>query len=309
MITIWKQNGKGITQNSAVEPNSWVHVAAPTPLEIESLRRDYKIEPDVINDILDADERSRMEKDDEYLMIIIRVPFYDPNNEVPYFTIPLGVVFVDDVIITISLRDHPILRSFMDNRVRNFNLASKRGFILHLFYNAATSFLRHLKEINRQTSFIERDLQRSIKNNELIRLLTMEKSLVYFTTSLKSNELLFEKLAKTTLLDLDEWEADLLEDVITETKQAIEMANIYSNIQSGMMDAFASVISNNLNVVMKTLTTISIILMIPTLIASIYGMNVGIPFQHSEYAFLGIMVFSVVSSVISAIFFSRRRFF
>ncbi len=309
MITIWKQNGKGIMQNTAVEPNSWVHVAAPTPLEMEALKRDYKIEPDVINDILDADERSRMEKEDEYMMIIVRVPFYDPENEVPYFTIPLGIVFVENVIITISLRDHPILRSFMDNRVRNLNLTNRRGFILHLFYHAATSYLRYLKEINRQTSFIERDLQRSIKNNELIHLLTMEKSLVYFTTSLKSNELLLEKLAKTTLLNLEEWESDLLEDVVTETKQAIEMANIYSNILSGMMDAFASVISNNLNVVMKTLTTISIILMIPTLIASIYGMNVGLPFQHSHFAFLGIVVVSVISSVIGAIFFTRRRFF
>ena len=295
MITIWKQNGKGIIQNAAVEPNSWVHVASPTPLEIEALRRDYGIDPDVITDILDADERSRMEKEDEYLLIIVRLPFYDPENEVPYFTIPLGVVFVREVIVTISLRDHPILRSFMDNRVRNFNLTNRRAFILQLFYHAATSFLRFLKEINRQTSFIERDLQRSIKNNELIHLLTMEKSLVYFTTSLRSNELLLEKLSKTTLLNLDEAESDLLEDVVTETKQAIEMTNIYSNILSGMMDAFASVISNNLNVVMKTLTTISIILMIPTLIASIYGMNVAIPFQHAHFAFLGIMVFSILT--------------
>lgn len=309
MITIWKQNGKGVMQNSTIEPNSWVHVAAPTPLEMETLKRDYHIEPDVITDILDADERSRIEREDDYMMIIIRVPFYDPNNEVPYFTIPLGVVFVQDVIITISLRDHPILRSFTDNRVRNFNLTNKKGFILHLFYQAATSYLRYLKEINRQTTFIQRDLRRSIKNNELIHLLTMEKSLVYFTTSLKSNELLLEKLAKTTLLKLNEQESDLLEDVVTETKQAIEMANIYSNILSGMMDAFASVISNNLNVVMKTLTIISIILMIPTLIASIYGMNVAIPFQHSPHAFLGLMIFSVISSVIGAIFFSRRRFF
>ncbi|HUZ17230.1 MAG TPA: magnesium transporter CorA family protein [Spirochaetia bacterium] len=308
MITIWKQNGKGVIQTSGVEPNCWVHVACPTPLEMERLIRDYKIEPDALNDILDVDERSRVEREESYQLIIVRIPVYDPNNEVPYFTIPLGIFLVDDIIITVCLRELAILRDFMDNRIRDFDLHNRRTFLLHLFNRSATSYLKYLKEINKQTSFIERDLQRSIKNNELIHLLTMEKSLVYFTTSLKSNDFLLKKLSKGNLLNATEEETDLLEDVATELEQAIEMANIYSNILSGMMDAFASVISNNINVVMKQLTSISIVLMIPTLIASIYGMNVGIPYQHSPFAFAGIVVVSLLSSAIGAIYFLRKRF-
>jgi magnesium transporter len=309
MITVWKQNGRGIIQAPAVEANSWVNVANPTPLELEALRRDYKIDLDSVNDILDVDERSRFEKEDEYLLIIIRIPVYDPNNEVPYFTIPLGVIIAGDVIITICLRDHQILRDFTENRVRRFEVSNKRLFLLHVFNRAAMLYLKHLKEINKQTSFIERDLQRAVKNNELVHLLTMEKSLVYFTTSLKSNDFLLKKLSRNGQISHNEEEADLLEDVTTEMEQAIEMANIYSNILSGMMDAFASVISNNINVVMKQLTSVSIVLMIPTLIASIYGMNVDIPYQHSPLAFAGIIVISIISSVIGAFYFVRKRFF
>jgi magnesium transporter len=173
---------------------------------------------------------------------------------------------------------------------------------------ASFYFLRYLKDINRKTAIVEKDLQQSVKNNELIQLLTLEKCLVYFTTSLKSNELLMTKMSKPQVMRFKETEMDFLEDCLTENEQAIEMANVYSNILSGMMDAFASVISNNLNVVMKRLTTISLILMIPTLIASLYGMNVHLPFMASRFAFAGIMGSSIILSVVIAFIFRKQKF-
>ena len=245
------------------------------------------------------------------LSAFVRIPVYEAEKEVPYFTVPLGIIILKDLIITVCMKDNPIIQDLMENRIRNFELYNKKMFILHVLLRSANYYLRFLKEINRQTNMIERDLQKSVKNNELIRLLEIEKSLVFFTTSIRSNELLMAKLQKTNFFDLalSESESDLLEDVLTENKQAIEMANIYSNILSGMMDAFALVISNNLNVVMKRLTSISIILMIPTLLASLYGMNVDLPFQGSPFAFLGIAFASIILSVSGVIFFMRKKFF
>lgn len=308
MITMWKQNGKGLVRTGILERNCWIQVTAPTPLEIETIEREYNIDPDVITDILDMDERSRSERGDDYLLLIVRIPIYDSNAEAPYQTMPMGIILVSDLIITITVREAEVLKDFTENRVRNVDIRNRQNFIMFIFLRLAVHFLRHLKDINRQSTAVERELQRSMRNNELIKLLSLEKSLVFFTTSLKSNELLIEKVQKTGLVRLSEDEMDLLEDVMTENKQAIEMANIYSNILSGMMDAFASVISNNLNVVMKRLTTISIVLMIPTLVASVYGMNVNIPFQHSPLAFLGIIVVSVIASAIGSIFFTRKKF-
>ncbi|HUX11538.1 MAG TPA: magnesium transporter CorA family protein [Spirochaetia bacterium] len=309
MITMWKQDGKGLVRTGILERNCWIQVTAPTPLEIETIQREYHIEPDVITDILDMDERSRSERGDDYLLLIVRVPIHDASAEVPYQTMPLGIILVSDLIITISVREADVLRDFTQNRIRNIDVRNRPSFIMNMFLRLAVHFLGHLKDINRQSGSVEFELQKSIRNNELIRLLSLEKSLVFFTTSLKSNELLIEKVQKTGLVRLSEDEMDLLEDVMTENKQAIEMANIYSNILSGMMDAFASVISNNLNVVMKRLTTISIVLMIPTLIASVYGMNVGLPFQHSPFAFLGVMILSVAASAFGTWFFVRKKFF
>jgi magnesium transporter len=169
------------------------------------------------------------------------------------------------------------------------DIRNKSAFVLNLLGRAAFTYLKALKELNKRTAIIERELQKSVKNYELIQLLSIQKSLVYFTTSIKTNELLLEKLQKSSLIHFKEDEKELLEDVLTENKQAIEMANIYSSILTGTMDAFASVISNNLNIVMKRLTTVSIVLMIPTLISSLYGMNVEMPFQHTAFAFPGIL--------------------
>jgi len=304
MITIWKQNGSGIIHSALLEAHSWVHVTDPTPFEIATLEAEHGVPQDVIADMLDADERSRWEREDAIQIIIMRVPCHDAQKDVPYFTIPLGIILLPELIVTVCLQENPVVSDLSENKVRHLNLHNKNNFILNVFVRTLSYFLRYLKEINRQTSVIEQELHRSVRNDELVRLLRMEKALVYFTTSLKSNELLLDKLKRTTLHALTEEESDILEDIETEQRQTIEMSNIYSNILTGMMDAFASVISNNLNVVMKRLTIISIVLMIPTFFASLYGMNVALPFQHSPFAFLGIVVVSGFAAGISGLLFS-----
>ncbi len=303
MIRIWKQKEKRIIQSAILETNCWIEVTDPNALEIETLQREYNIEQDFIDDVLDVDERPRSEREAGYEFIIFRIPVFNPNREVPYFTIPLGIILANNLVITICSMETELLREFRENKMRGVNLENFFLFILQLLLRTIMYYLRYLKEINRQTAAIEKDLQASVRNNELIRLLTMEKSLVYFTTSLRANELLLSKLEKRNIFRQTEDLTDLVEDVLTENKQAIEMANVYSNILSGMMDAFASVISNNLNVVMKRLTMISIILMIPTLFASLYGMNISLPWQGSPYAFVGIIGVSAVFAVLGIMLF------
>jgi magnesium transporter len=256
---------------------------------------------------------------DEFQMIILRVPVGfeagdpkgaagPPNDDIPYVTMPMGILLLPEVVISVCARDSELSRDLLENRIRNVRLSDRPALVLKILQRTAALFLRYLKDLNRRSSGLERELHRSVKNTELVRLLNLEKSLVYFTTSLKSNELLVDKLRKTLFHALDEAGMDLLEDVLIESRQAIEMANIYSNILSGMMDAFASVISNNLNVVMKRLTSISLILMIPTLVASLYGMNVALPYQHTWWAFLAIVAVSGVLSVVSVFVFLGKRF-
>lgn len=309
MITIWKNDGNSIVQTAILEKNCWINVVKPDELEIETMKREYGIPEDIILDILDVDERSRSEKDDGYHAIIFRVPVFSGEGKLQYQTVPLGVIITESVFITISCIETDIIRDFIENKVKGAVLDKPVNFLIRLMLNAARYYLRFMKAINRQTDLLENELQQAVKNTELLKLLRMEKSLVFFTTSLRANELLYSKLEKTLFKDLDEQELELLEDALTESRQAVEMANIHSNILSGMMDAFASVISNNLNVVMKRLTMISIILMIPTFFASVYGMNVPLPFQTSPFAFAGILVGSGILAVISAVLFTSKRMF
>ena len=289
--------------------NCWINVTLPNNYEISYLINEFGIEADLLNDILDIDEQSRAEKDDDRLIFITRIPVYHEEREIPYYTVPMGLLFIKDMIITICLQENEVLRDLVENRIKTLSLVNRKTFLLSVLFRASFYFLRYLKDINRRTSQVEKELQRAVRNNELIQLLTMEKSLTFFTTSLKSNEFLLEKIRKSNLLKLTEEDVELIDDVVTENRQAIEMANIYSNILSGMMDAFASVISNNLNVVMKQLTSISLILMIPTLIASVYGMNIELPYQHNPWAFAGILIGSGVIALVSIVIFRRKQFF
>ncbi|MBD3107762.1 magnesium transporter CorA family protein [Bacillus sp. AGMB 02131] len=215
----------------------------------------------------------------------------------------------EEAFITVSLKETSILEDFKNNKVKGFFTYKKTRFALQILFVISTYYLRYLKQINRKTNEVERELHQSMKNQELYAFLALEKSLVYFMTSLKANKVVLNKMLRLNLLKMYEEDKDLLEDVIIENQQAIEMAETYSSILSGMMDAFASVISNNLNIVMKFLTSFTIILSLPTMVASIYGMNVGLPFQDKPYAFLLIISIAVLLSTITTIIFWKKKFF
>lgn len=307
MIQIWKQQGGALVPTEIAGPGTWVDVRWASRDDLSILENTYKILGEHLQDIVDADEQSRLEKEDDYTLLLVRLPIHDSRYEPAFFTAPLGIVLFADRVITVCWADSEVLTDISENRVRGFTLENQHAFVLRLLSRASLVFLRHLKVLNRKTSAIERELQRSVRNTELIQLLTIEKSLVYFTTSLKSNELLLEKLLKSRLIRFREEETELLEDVEIDTRQAITMANIYSDILSGMMDAFASVISNNLNIVMKRLTVISIVLMIPTFIVSVFGMNVPLPWHDNPNAFLYIGAICGGSALAGAVALAGRR--
>jgi magnesium transporter len=309
MISIFKTSNGRLTAIGEPEPDCWVNLVQPSHDEATSFAQEAGLAIDFVTDPLDADETPRMEIEDSCLFIVVRTPRFDATGEIPYITAPLGMIVTAERIITVSSQKDGVLDGFINGRVRNFSTANRTRFVLHVFRTTALLYLKHLKEINRKTSGIEAELHRSLTNEALIRLLNLEKGLVYFTTSIRSNELVMERLHKTHFLKMSPDDEDFLEDVIVDNKQAIEMANIYSNILSGMMDAFASVISNNLSVVMKFLTSVTIILMLPTLVASIYGMNVPLPFQKSPHAFLITMIASFALAAIGVVIFVKRRWF
>ncbi len=295
-----------VTQDEAF----WIHLESPSPEEVQKVINKFDLPEDFITDLQDADENSRLEWEDNAMLIILRVPLYYKHRSasVSFATAPLGIIATHDKLITVSFFDNEVLTQYLDGKHRSFPI-TQQSFLLNINLRTAIYYLKFLKEINRRTTQIENELHQSMKNKELIRLLRMEKSLVFFNTALKSNEIILERLQRSRWLHNDPEAEDMIDDVIIENKQAIEMANIYSSILSGMMDAFASMISNNLNVVMKFLTSVTIILALPTLIASIYGMNVHLPFQESPYAFAIVMGISIVLSILMVLVFIRKKYF
>lgn len=307
MIKIFKTFG-GYLEINEPQKNCWINVVNPTQSEIEIIAKDYSVPTDLINDVLDQDERPRIEFDDNWTFIILRIPIENKSNGIPFNTIPLGILIKENQTITICLQENEVLPTGQPTLLREQfrQISDSLNFVLRLFLRSGNIYLKYLKQINQMTDLIEQDLEKSIKNRELNKLLKMEKCLVYFITSIKANEIVLARL-RTSKKITSEINEDLLEDAIIENKQALEMAQIYSDIQSGMMDAFASVISNNLNVVMKQLTLISIILMIPTLIASIFGMNVPIPFESSSWALPMIIFISLTLSFLGVLLFRKRQ--
>jgi magnesium transporter len=309
MITYW-ETGTSFTRLNEYQPNCWINSQELTNEEVELLIADYNVPRDFLVDVLDTDERSRIEVEEEMLLIILRVPLSNQNNGIPFVTVPMGIVLAKNHIITICSRKTEIIPSLMKAVNENkITVTNQFDYVLRIFLISAVWFLQFLKEINVQTALIEKDLENATKNKELHRLLRMEKCLVFFITSLKSNEMALAKMRVTRNMQGIEHDEDLLEDVIIETKQALEMANIYSDIQAGMMDAFASVISNNLNVIMKQLTSVTIILMIPTLVASLYGMNVPNHFEGTSFAFGYVIAISIVLSLVGVLLFKWKNWF
>lgn len=313
MIQIFMTEDGAIHQKDEIQNGAWIALTNPTATEILEISERYEIDPDHLKAPLDEEERSRIEVEDNYSLILVDIPAIEERNGKDwYVTIPMGIITTEEVIITVCLEETPILAAFMDGRVKEFHTYMKTRFILQILYKNATLFLQYLRIIDKKSDVVERKLHQSQKNQELIELLELEKSLLYFTTSLRSNEVVLEKLLRIEKIKKYPEDTELLEDVIIENKQAMEMANIYSGILSGTMDAFASVISNNLNIVMKFLATITIVMSIPTMVASFYGMNVnpaGMPFANSVYGFWIVLGFAAVISLVVALIFSKKDLF
>ncbi len=308
MINIFKATASGIEQCDEITDGCWINLTAPTQEEIARLEKEG-ILPEFLRYPLDEEETSRIEKEEEgQLLIIVKIP--DPRHKgelVRYETIPLGIVVTDRLILTICLKENPIMNELLNSRQASRILQDRVRFIFHLFLRIAANYLKNLRLIDRLTNEYEDELHRSIKNQELIKLLNLEKSLVYFNTSLKANDLVMARLQSGRYIPINEDNEDILEDALIENQQAIEMAKIFSDILSGTMDAYASVISNNLNIVMKFLTSVTIVLMLPSLVASIYGMNIELPFQRSPHAFAITMGFSFAISLITVYLFRRKK--
>ena len=284
MITYWQQQKNLFTKTKKDEIDEtkplWIDARNVTRDETTFLQEEYQIEQDHILDILDPDELSRLEDGEGYILTIVRVPVYDPNSEPQYTTVPIGIIIKGSVIITICWTDSEVLKDFGSNRIRNVRLTDFPSFIVQIINRANLNFLRYLKEINRRSTSIQNEMKMEIENQEIMQLLGLEKSLVYFTTSLKSNALLLEKMRTTRLIKFDEEDIDFVEGVKIDNRQAIEMADTYSSILFGVMDAFSSVTSNNLNIVMKKLAIINLVMMAPTFVTSFFGMNYKLPFEN-----------------------------
>lgn len=313
MIRIFKTIDGSIHQIQEPEEGCWIALTNPTATEIFEISEQFDIEVDDLRAPLDEEERSRIEAEDNYTLILADVPAIEERNDKDwYVTIPLGIILTENMIFTVCLEDTQVLTRFMEGRVRNFFTYMKTRFILQILYRNASMYLRYLRIIDKKSEQIETKLHMSTRNQELMELLELEKSLVYFTTSLRSNEMVLEKLLKMDSVKKYPEDTELLEDVIIENKQAIEMANIYSGILSSMTGTFASVISNNLNIVMKVLAVITIVTSVPNIVSSAYGMNVnpeGMPFSSSPWGFLIVNVMSLCLSILVAVFLSKKNFF
>lgn len=290
---------------------AWINLVSPSEEEIQEVCNAIDVDEEFVRYPLDFEEKARIDQEDDSVLFIIDVPIIEENkqNKV-YTTMPLGMIVVrDDFFITVSLKPNRVISNFENGAIRGLYTFKKTRFILQILYYNSSLYLNLLKQINRETEIAENVLQKSMKNKELIKLLSMEKSLVYFTTSLKSNEAVMEKTLRGKIVKLYEEDEDILEDAIVENKQAIEMGKIYSDILNSTMDAYASIISNNLNTVMKKLTSVTIVLSIPTIVGSFWGMNVALPLTENPYAFPIILFFSVMISILLTFVLKRKGMF
>lgn len=311
MITFYKGNEKtGIIEMKEGTEEIWINVIDPTEKEKEIICK-LGIPVDFVTYSLDLDERPRTEKEDDgTTLILIKIPYFEGDDlDVPYSTIPLGIIFNDKLVITICKRQNAILAELLRSKYKGFSISKRIRFILRILLLTATTFLSFLRKINEHVEEVEGKLQASMRNKEVLDLLKYQKSLVYFETALKSNELMLERLQKTRLFNRYDEDEDLLEDVLTENQQAIEMVAIAENILSSTMDAYASIISNNLNVVMKFLASVTIVLSIPTIITGFFGMNVTVPFADARWAYLAIIGLLLVTSLLVVWIFNRKNWF
>ena len=308
-----KTNNGKLEELVKAEKGCWISMTAPSIADLYLISELYQIDLDDLKAALDVDERSRIEVEENYTMVVVNIPTIEVNNHKELFnTIPTSIFITEHAVITICAEETPVIKSFESGNIKDFHTQMKSRFILQLLYRTATLYLQYLRTIDKKSEEVENELHKSTQNRELFELLKLEKSLVYFSTALRSNEVVLEKLLRNETIKQYPEDSDLLEDVIVENKQAIEMTNIYSGILSGTMDAFASVISNNLNIVMKFLAIITIVMSIPTIIFSAYGMNLkgaGMPFAGSQHGFAIVVAISAIISLMVAFLFRKLKLF
>lgn len=313
MINYYKQENGVLVEIDQIADGCWVNITPPfNPDALKQLAEQENIPLDYLLDSIDIDERSRYEIEDDILLVVLKssVPNdHASKNEPSFITIPIGIVVTEKNVFTVSAFDCSITNDFAANKVKNVNPKNTNDFILKIFERNVYYFLQHLNELNNNRSIFEQKMVKELNNEKLFQLMNIEKSLVYFATSLRTNEVMMMKINRTKVLELTEQQEDLMEDIIVDNSQALEMANIYTNILSSTMDTFASIISNNLNAVMRRLTSVTLILMVPTLVASLYGMNLNLPGADSPYAFVMILGISAVLVIATSLYFKKQRWY
>lgn len=311
MLNIFKSIDDTLFTLAEIEDGAWINLVAPTPEELERIEDELSVDGDFLRAALDDEETARLESENDQVLILVDTPYVEKTDDhIIYETLPLGIIITDKNIITVCLKNSIVLDQFEKNSIRTFYTYKKYRFLYQLLYKNAQRYLLYLRQIDKMSNLVEKQLHQSMKNKELFQLLDLEKSLVYISTSLSANQVVLEKILRLNIIKKYTEDEDLLEDVIIENKQAIEMANIYSGILSGTMDAFASIISNNLNIVMKLLTSITILMAIPTMFSSFFGMNViNMPFATSPFGFWIVLGISVVTAIIVGIILLKKNLF
>ncbi len=308
MIKIFKKNKARVYELKKISNGSWVSLINPTQEEIEYISKKLKVPKDFLTSVLDEDEKPRIEKEGGVALVVFRVPYKKYiSNKLKITTLPIGIIITKKNIITICLKENKIIDDFAEGKIKLFSVDKRIRFTLQILARANHYFIKYLNDIEKEINKTEKSLMKSLRNKEIISLLQLEKILVYFNTSTVGNDNVLEKISKGKIINLAEEDEDILEDVIIETRQAILMSKIFSNILSSTMDAYTSVISNNLNIVMKFLASITIILSIPTIVASIYGMNVKLPLQTNPHAFFITLLISLILSGSLAYIFAKKN--
>lgn len=301
----------GFVEKTQWLPNCWVNITCPNQNDFDFLTKELKVPESFLKDIADTDERPRTETEGNWLLSILRIPVFNQDQQkgLPYSTVPIGIITNNEVVVSVCYHDTELIPDFIEHtRRKGICVRNRLDLILRLIYSSAVWFLKYLKQINIDISAAEKELEKSIRNEDLLRLMRLQKTLVYFNTSIRGNEMMVGKL-KTIFQETNFWDDELAEDVVIELKQAFSTVNIYSDILTGTMDAFASIISNNVNTIMKRMTSLSIILMLPTLIASFYGMNVDIHIENMPHAFIYIVLVSFCLSGLAFAVFKKIKWF
>jgi magnesium transporter len=312
MIQFFKNINHQTVEVDSPGDGTWVNILPPLKqLEFSQLSDELSIPLDFLTDSLDIDERARFEEEDNVKLIVIKTPTENNSfneSDAYYITIPICIILTHTQIVTVNSFENGAIKKFL-NTFQNRHPDKKNMMVLKIFEKITQTFMEFLKEINQRRNLMEQKLYASNRNEELLELMKIQKSMVYFVTALRSNELLLLKIARTNFLGLTEEEKELLDDMAVDMSQALEMANIYTNILSSTLDAFASIISNNMNNVLKRLTSITIILSLPALVTGIYGMNVPIPYSGSRYAFYIPILLSIGISIIISWYFMKKKWF